>query len=72
MSHSKPIIASNFPVIREVLNEKNSILVDCDDINGWVNSIKELHDINIRQSIANQALADFHKYSWKNRIELVI
>ena len=72
MSHSKPIIASNFPVIREVLNEKNSILVDCDDINGWVNSIKKLHDINIRQSIANQALADFHKYSWKNRIELVI
>ena len=50
---------------------KNSILVDCDDINGWVNSIKKLHDINIRQSIANQALADFHKYSWKNKLSLL-
>jgi glycosyltransferase involved in cell wall biosynthesis len=32
MSHKKPIIASDLPVIREVLNEKNSILVKCDDI----------------------------------------
>jgi hypothetical protein len=28
MSHKKPMIASDFPVIREVLNEKNSILVE--------------------------------------------
>ncbi len=72
MSHNKPIIASDFPVIREVLNENNSILVDYNDIEGWVNSVKKLKDINKRKSIANQALADFHKYSWKNRIELVI
>jgi glycosyltransferase involved in cell wall biosynthesis len=29
MSHKKPIIASDLPVIREVLNESNSLLVEC-------------------------------------------
>ena len=72
MSNKKAIIASDLPVIKEVLNEKNSILLDYDDINLWINSINKLRDVNIRQSIANQALADFYKYTWKNRIELVI
>jgi glycosyltransferase involved in cell wall biosynthesis len=72
MSHKKPIIASDFPVIREVLNEKNSILVDCDDIDSWVSSINELRDANRREAIANQALSDFYNYTWKNRASLVL
>lgn len=72
MSHNKPIIASDFPVIREVLNEKNSILVDCDDIDGWVSSINKLKDINERQAIASQSLKDFSNFSWKNRASHVI
>ena len=67
MSHKKPMIASDFPVIREVLNEKNSILVDCDDIDSWVSSINELRNVNRREAIAKQALSDFNKYSWKQR-----
>ena len=67
MSHNKAIIASDFPVIREVLNEKNSILVDCDDIEEWVSSIKKLQDLKNRELISNQALNDFYKYTWKNR-----
>jgi len=72
MSHKKPIIASDLPVIREVLNERNSILVDSEDIKLWINSIKKLKDIKYRDSIANQALKDFYNYSWKNRALLVI
>ena len=72
MSHNKPMIASDFPVIREVLNEKNSILVDCDDIDGWVSSINKLKDINERQAIASQSLKDFSNFSWKNRASHVI
>ena len=67
MSHKKPMIASDFPVIREVLNERNSILVDCDDIDSWVSSINELRNVNRREAIAKQALSDFNKYSWKQR-----
>ena len=72
MASKKPIIASNLPVIKEVLNEKNSILIDTDNVNLWISSINKLRDVKIRQSIANQALADFHKFAWKNRIKLVI
>ena len=72
MSHKKPIIASDFPVIREVLNEQNSVLVDCDDIEGWVSSIKKLQNIKNREMIADQALSDFYNYTWKNRSILVL
>ena len=72
MSHRKPIIASDLAVIREVLNEKNSILLKCDDIDLWINSIKNLKNLKNRDLIANQALSDFYNYSWKNRALLVL
>ena len=72
MSHRKPIIASDLPVIREVLNEKNSILVKCDDIDLWINSIKDLKNLKNRDLIANQALSDFYNYNWKNRAFLIL
>ena len=72
MSHKKPMIASDFPVIREVLNEKNSILVNCDDIDSWVGSINKLKNTKNRETIANQALNDFYNYSWKKRAMQVI
>ena len=72
MSHNKPMIASDFPVIREVLNEKNSLLVDCDDIDSWISSLYKLKNIKNREIIANQALNDFYNYSWKTRAMQVI
>jgi len=73
MSHRKAIIASNLPVLREVLNETNSILVKCDDILEWKNAIEKLQNINLRSQIANKAYEDFMKeYSWRQRAENVI
>jgi len=72
MSHKKPIIVSDLPVLREILNEKNSILVKSDDVQTWVNSIKKLQDLKNRELIANQALSDFNNYTWKNRALLVL
>lgn len=72
MSHNKPIIASDLNVLKEVLNSKNSILVKSDDINGWINAIKELRDIKKREKIANYAFDNFHLYTWKNRAKKVI
>ena len=42
MSHKKVIIASDLPVIREVLSEKNSILINYENVELWINSIKNL------------------------------
>ena len=72
MSHNKPIIVSDLPVIREVLSENNSILVEPDSIQAWINSINKLKDSKIRQLIADQALNDFNYYSWRNRALLVL
>ena len=72
MSHKKPIIASDLPVIREVLDEKNSILVKCDDINLWIKTIQKLKNPKLRELISNQALTDFSNYTWKKRAFLVI
>jgi len=72
MSHKKPIIASDLPVIREVLNESNSLLVECDNIELWINSLKKLRVSKNRELIANKALIDFRNYIWNNRAILVI
>ena len=72
MSHKKPIIASDFPVIREVLNEKNSILVDCENIDEWIDAIHKLKELKFRETIALQALNDFNNYSWKNRAKKIL
>ena len=67
MSHKKPIIASDLPVLKEVLNEKNSIIVKCDNITEWINAIEKLKNSTSREMIAKQALSDFNNYTWKNR-----
>jgi len=74
MSHKKPIISSNLSVLREVLNRKNSILVDYNDIEQWTDAILSLNDnIIMRNNIANQAYYDFiNKYTWKERAKNVI
>ena len=72
MSHRKSIVASNLPVIREVLNETNSILVKCDDFEMWVKSIKKLKNLQFRKEISIKALNDFNKYTWKNRVLSVL
>lgn len=72
MSHKKPIIASDIPVLREILNEKNSILVKYDDVTSWINSIENLRDLEKREKISSNALYDFKPYTWKNRAKLVI
>ena len=72
MSNKKAIIASDIPVIKEILNETNSILLDYNNVSLWIRAIEKLRDAKTREMIANKALADFYKYTWKNRAEQII
>ena len=67
MSHKKAIIASDLPVLKEVLNNKNSVLVEHDNIKSWIDKIELLKNPSERYNISNQALSDFYEYTWKNR-----
>ena len=72
MSFKKPIIASDLPVLREVLSEKNSILVQPENIKNWVLAINRLRNQEDRKIIAENALKDFKFYTWKSRAYKVI
>lgn len=72
MAHKKAIIASDLPVLREVLNETNSILVNPENSIEWIEAIKKLKDETLREKLSNKALSDFQKYTWKNRANSII
>jgi glycosyltransferase involved in cell wall biosynthesis len=67
MSHKKAIIASDLPVIREVLNKKNSILVKSNKSIEWINAIEKLKNTKLRKLLSNQALKDSYFYTWNKR-----
>ena len=75
MSSRKPIISSDLPVLREVLEDgNNAILVECDDVNAWREALLSLKCNSIlRKKISvnsyNQYLA---RYTWSGRARLLI
>jgi len=73
MACGRPILSSDLPVFREVLNERNAILITPDDINGWVANIEWLHsNPDTRTELSNQAKMDVKQYTWKARAERIL
>ena len=72
MSSKKAIIASDLSVLNEVLNSKNSILVEPENTKDWVNAINKLRKQEYRDFIANNALNDFKNFTWKTRALQII
>lgn len=70
MSSRKAIISSDLPVLREILNETNSILVKPDLVSDWIKAINLLSNKDCRERLANNAHRDFiSKYTWAKRAE---
>lgn len=75
MSHGKPIIASDLPVLREVLvNESNALLVPPSDVDAWVAALSRIRqDKGLRLRLGHQARKDFEmRYTWKSRAKSVL
>lgn len=73
MAAGKPIIASDLPSIREVLNESNSVLVKPSDAGALAEAIKAIINNPERaQKISSAALIDVKKYSWSSRAEKIM
>ncbi|KMQ51299.1 glycosyl transferase, group 1 [Chitinispirillum alkaliphilum] len=74
MAARKCIIASDIPVLREVLNENNALLCNPNNIDDWVSAIKVVAgDRNIRNNIAKNAFNDFiNNYTWAKRANNII
>ena len=72
MSHKKAIIASDLPVLREILNSENSFLVKPESIDELVNAISLLKKKENREKFSTKAYSDFKKFTWKKRAEKVV
>lgn len=73
MACGRPILSSDLPVFQEVLNKKNAILLNPDDVNQWVECIKELQfDQETRTALAIQAKQDVQQFTWKARAERIL
>ncbi|MEK7590067.1 MAG: glycosyltransferase family 4 protein [Patescibacteria group bacterium] len=68
MSSGSPIVASDILSFRDILNEKNSVLVAPDDPKEMADGIKIVcEDDELARRISSNALSDVAKYSWINR-----
>lgn len=74
MAAGKPILASDLPVIREVLKDsENALLVSPDNVKGWLVALERLKDESLRKSLAERAYNDLSgKYSWQKRAHVVL
>lgn len=75
MSYAKPIIASDLPMVREVLTTGfNGLLCDPKDISSWINALQSFEDdFELRRLVSVNAYKEFiENYTWKKRAERII
>ncbi|MEN9913158.1 MAG: hypothetical protein RLY66_566 [Candidatus Parcubacteria bacterium] len=73
MASGRPIIASNLPSIREILNETNSHFFTADDALSLAHSIDAVLDnYSEAEKRAEKALHEVQVYSWKNRAQSIL
>lgn len=72
MSSNRPIIASDLPSMREVLSDKNALIVNVKSIENFKQAlIKIFNNKELANSLAQQARQDVESRSWKNRANRV-
>lgn len=73
MASKRPIIASDLPTIREVLNENNAVLVEPDNPKLLVQGVKKvLQDSKLSDKISKQAFQDVQQHTWQKRAENIL
>lgn len=73
MAAGRPIVASDLPSIREVLNENNSVLVTSDSSKDLAEGIRQvLKNPEKSAKITEQARKDAGRYTWENRARNIL
>ena len=69
----RPLLASNIPVLREVLNDQNSVLCDPSNIDSWLRAINSLRkDPVLSKRLSANSLKTVNYYSWRLRVDRCI
>ena len=73
MASKTPIVASDFPTVREMLDEGNSVPVKPDDPQQLAEGIKRcLNEKSFSASISEKAFEDVKQFTWKNRAKKIL
>ena len=73
MASKKPIVASELPSFKEILNQENCIFVESDNSEAMAIGIKKaLNDSILSKQISEQAFKDVQKYTWDNRAKEIL
>src|SRR3989344_627022 len=73
MASGRPIVASDTPSVREILNESNSILVLPDDSESMLKGIRSaLYDHALAERLASKAREEVLLYDWNVRAKKIL
>lgn len=73
MACGRPILSSNLPVLREVLDQDSAILLPPDDAVAWASALRELSTDSQRQNaLGKKARLKADQYSWEGRAQRVL
>ena len=73
MASGVPIISSDLPSIKEILNKNNAIFFNADDSKNLAEKIKFiLQNKELANKIFKQALKDVRSYTWEKRSEKIV
>ncbi len=73
MASGVPIVASDLPSIREVLNEQNAILVEADSRESFAEGIKRVLLERDKSTLrGSQAILDVNQYTWDKRATMIM
>ena len=68
MAAGRPILSSDLPVFREVLNDGNAILLDPESVEAWETALRRLAgDTALRARLGEAARRDVGQYTWLER-----
>lgn len=73
MASGVPIVASNLPSIREVLNESNALLIEPNNPEALAQGIHNaLHNDEFAKRISTKAFEDVQQFTWGKRAERIL
>lgn len=73
LAAGRAICSSDLPVLREILSEEIAVLIQPDDITGWVGALRNLRENPKRWAeLAENARQTSSQYSWDSRAKKIL
>lgn len=73
MAARRPIVTSDLPVLREVLNDDNALLCPPGDMVAWQTALTQLQaDASLRARLSSTAFRDVQRYTWQARARRIL